>query len=337
MSTLSNITQETRLILKIIAGLGIFFIIIFLLFQGFLILRNSFFPAKPSAPEEKFGKINNIRLPHQVDNLSYSINTVSGLLPSAPDRMDVYQISKPSVSLLSLEKIRTNLADLGYKDEENKISDSEYEWKNSLGMEIRYDITTNNFDIVSSESAQQDLAQDLAFDKEGVIETISSFLNSLNINTNDIDFNNSLFSYFIVKDGTTSPTAKESEANLVKVDLVQNNLNNYKISYPNLNGSSMYFELVNFDRRLEIVSAHFNHSVVNTNSFSSYGIKTPTEAFSELKEGKALIYNNSRSNKIDILDISRGYYLEDGVNEYLLPIYVFSGNDFKAYVPALKD
>lgn len=336
MSTLANITQETRLVLKIIVGLAIFFVIIFLIFQGFIFLRNNFFPSPPPPPTQEFGKMDNLNVPSSGGNISYTLNTVSGQLPGAPDRMNVYKIEKPPVNLLSLNNLRSKLSPLGFTNDEKKVNDTTYEWVNSdIGATIRYDIANNDFDIISSESAQESLANSSDLEQKSLTETVLNFLTALDFNTSDINFDNSKISYFIITTGMTSPISKSFEANIAKVDLFQNDIDNLHIYYPYYAGSNMYFNIVNSGRDQEIVLGHFSHSLINSKLFSTYPIKTPEEAYTDLKKGNAFIYNESGGNKVEILEVVRGYFLKDGENDFLLPVYVFKGNNFIGYVPAL--
>lgn len=338
MSTLANVTQNTRLILKIIALGSVFFVIVFLIFQAFLFLRNTFFPPTLPPPAQEFGKIPNLEYETNQESISYTINTVSGNLPDAPDRMTVYKIQKPSVNLLSLDSLRSRLEVLGFTDDEKKISDTKYEWSNSeRGTTIRYDLANNDFDIISSQSAQENLALNFGFNGKNLVDIVPEFLSSLEINTSDINFDESKKSYFVIGNGKTTPISQAANSNLVKIDLFQTNVENYPIYYPNPSGSNMYFDLVDTDRKPEIVSSHFASSLVDKDNHSSYPIKTPEEALRDLKEGNGLIYNENNAKSVDILDISRGYFLNDGNNEYLIPIYIFKGNNFLAYIPAIKD
>lgn len=338
MSTLANVTQETRLILKAITGLAVFFLIIFLIFQGFNFLRNNFFPPTPPPPTQEFGKIENLSTPQSKENITYTLNTVSGQLPESPDRMNIYKIDKPSVNLQSLNNLRNTLSSLGFTNDERKINDTTYEWSNpNVGTTIRYEITSNDFDIISSESAQEALASSSSLEQKNLMDTVSGFLTSLNFKTNDINFDNSKTSYFTIKNGVTSPTNKAFEANMAQLYLFQGDINNLTIYYPYYSGSNMYFDIVSSDRNQEIVSGHFSHSLINDKSFSTYPIKTPNEAYSDLKKGNAFIYNESGKNMVEILEVTRGYFLKDGENNFLLPIYIFKGNNFIAYVPALRN
>ena len=82
----------------------------------------------------------------------------------------------------------------------------------------------------------------------------------------------------------------------------------------------------------------FSHQVVSQEN-TTYPIKNVSQAFDLLKKNKAYIAGYfGTQTEIRIKDIYLAYYLGEEKQQYLMPVYVFSGKDgFTAYVPAVSD
>ena len=128
-----------------------------------------------------------------------------------------------------------------------------------------------------------------------------------------------------------------NEANFARLDVFQKNLDNHKIYYPGLSESLMYFIIKGSGFLPNVTDASFIHFIADSSNFSTYPIKTAEAAFEDLKQGNALVFTNDKNAKlIDIIDVSLGYYIGDENQQYFLPIVVFKGKEFTAYVNALS-
>ena len=86
----------------------------------------------------------------------------------------------------------------------------------------------------------------------------------------------------------------------------------------------------------EVVEANFIHQIPS-DEYSTYPIKTSNLAFEELKKNKAYIASSPQNGKISIKNITLGYYIGEKEQDYLVPIIVFEGNGFEAFVSAVTD
>ncbi len=71
----------------------------------------------------------------------------------------------------------------------------------------------------------------------------------------------------------------------------------------------------------------------------TYPIKTGDDAWQELITGKGIIVSPSKgSTKIIVREMFIGYYALEEYQPYIMPVYVFLGdNGFAGYVSAVKD
>ncbi|PIR78817.1 MAG: hypothetical protein COU26_04510 [Candidatus Levybacteria bacterium CG10_big_fil_rev_8_21_14_0_10_36_30] len=345
MATLVKITRETRILLKILAIVGSVMFILYLTVNGATLFKKIFFPTPLPPPEEKFGKLPIVSFPSQnITRIEYRINTVNKTLPASPDRMKVYKTREFPPILGALQDVRDKLKKLDYKLFEKRISDTKSSWTNSNGETITYDIYRNNFQIKSNFIANPPLkVYEQTAKKDEISRFIFSFLANVGIDTSDIDTNLTTVKYFKLSSGTLIPVDNQFEAQVARVDLFQNDLSEnglqLKMYYPNNNQSIMYFYLANVDGIQRIIEAGFTHNVVDKNMVTTYPIKTTQQAFDDLQAGKAFVFlDNPGSKSLDLIEVFLGYYFsDDETQSYTVPIYVFKGNGFTAYVNAVPD
>ncbi len=345
MAKLAEVTSEVRILLKLLAASFIVITILFLFFKGGTIAKNIFFPTPPAPPEEKFGKLPKIDFPTtKTDGFDYRINTLSGNLPSTgasqgqiPDRIKVYKVKIGEPSLIALSTARTNLRNVGFSNNETKLSESTYQWNNDSNETVQYNILNDNFRISSNfltDSPPTRLSGS-ATTKEGAYESAVNFLSAMNEDVSDLDRSNSMSKYLRITDGQLVLADSQNNAQFIRIDLAQKDIGGLKMYYPGFDESLMYFIYRNQDDSPKVEEAKFIHVSPDLNDSSTYPIKSPQDAFEDLKSGKAMVFNNNKNNVIDITDVSLGYYLGVENQPYLLPIMVFSGKDFKAYVNVL--
>ena len=72
-------------------------------------------------------------------------------------------------------------------------------------------------------------------------------------------------------------------------------------------------------------------------TFSTYPVKSPSQAFTDLKAGKGVMIIQPDNKNASITAVSLAYYEPDVYQKYLEPVYVFTGPNMVAYVPAITD
>lgn len=339
MAKLADIDSEVRIILKVAAGAIVVFIALFLFFQGGTIAKNLFFPTPLPPPAEKFGKLPRVEFPAQepIKGVEYRINTLSGQLPGLGDRMKVYKIKKDPPSLVALENARNNVKEQGFTLNETKISEEVYQWNNEAGAQIQYNTVSNNFNIATNflNEPPPALLTGNAADKEGAYNYTLSYLQKMNEDTSDFDPERSTALYLKLVNNQLTPAGSQSDAQFIKLSLFQKNIDKYKVYYPGFSSSNMWFIYRDEDLYPIVEQASYTHLIPG--SSTTYPIKTTEQAFKDLQDGNALIFNAAPNSTIDVTDVSLGYYLGEENQEYTVPIIIFSGKDFAAYVQALPN
>ena len=330
-------------------------ILLFVLFNTVKIIVNAIFPPKLPPPTVSFGKLPDVSFPPPTSSTSYTyiINTVSGSLPSSGDRATVYKILQPEITLLNLQ----NTKDLVSKTEFGAIppvaiSEIVYQWTNpTLPRKVlTYNILSQNFDIVSQYLSFPDIYGGSFTSDTIAVDTSKSFLQSFNAYPDDIDETKTKTTLLSLQNGKFVAASSLSTTQLIHVDFFQKDINKLSIYYPHPPATLINTVVTNAvtanaqpgqnSAGLQVVETHYIHNQIDPNTNATYPIKSVQEAFVDLQRSRntyiAQYYGTAQN--IPIRDVGLGYYGADTQTQYLMPIYVFQGdNGFLAYVSAIKD
>lgn len=342
MPSLHDTTELTKNILKW-GGIGITAIIILVfLVRGSIVVYKSVFPDVPPPPETAFGALPPLSFPKSKTDqkFTYVIDTVSGKLPSYPDRIKVFETVEPEPNLLNLRDTREKLATVDFELAETKITDTVYSWidRTVTNKRITYNIVSNDFTISSNY-----LADPIVTSSQGApssnqaLGEISTFLKALNLYPLDFDPDLTTTQYLTLQNNELFPATSISNGQITRIDLFQKDLDEIPIRYPLPPFSIFYFLLANRGPSTTLLEGQFSHQEISDIS-STYPIKSIQEAYEELEDGKAYIANYyGTSSEIAIKNAYLAYYVTNEKQKYIQPIYVFEGkNGFYAYVQAIK-
>lgn len=338
MANLVNVTKESRLILKI-GGIGAGIILfIYIIVQGGTLFRNIFFPKPPPLPLQALGKLPHLRFPSTGSTgIQFTVNTVDGSLPVLPDRVNVYKLTHPEPSLLALENAKQTVDSEDFVDNQTKLSDTLYQWTQArTGIVLQYDIVTKNFSISSNFLSNTLLtSQNLMPSQEQIKSDIMGFLNSMQANTANINIEKTKVDFLENNNGTLIPAQNLGSARYARVTLMQQAVDSIPIIYDTPNDSILTFIVAYPGNNFEVLEGqYFNHEPDLTQK-SDYPIKTASQALEDLKNGNAYMINPQNLTNVDITNVELRYYLNRESKDYLLPVIVFSGINFTAYVEAL--
>ncbi len=315
-------------------------------------------------PAMGFGQLPPIPFPQNNINtkLTYTLNTVDGkadlLDPSSgqplpvSDRINVYKIIQSTPSLNSLQNADLKVAAIGMVNpdgsaiKEQRVSETEYSWTETNGMNrVMYmDISSYNFTLTSNYLNYPSVlaANNLPTDSQA-ISTALNFLNTLQLDSSDFDSSLTTTTDYTISNGTLVPVTNAGQKIMaVKVNFFQQAVNNLPIDYPNPPDSTLSFIVTGGDSAPQVAQATYIHQVVDTSAqgVSDYPLKTAQQAFADLQAGNAYIVPgfDTSSGQAAIRTISLGYYIGTNPQQYLMPIYIFQGdNNFVAYVSAVSD
>lgn len=338
--SLAYVTKETRIILKvgaIIAGTGLF---LYFAIQGYLLYQKLTSPPEP--PKQAFGKIPYLVFPTSKASIGteYTINTVDGKLPNLPDRVNVYKLAKAQPNLRGLEIARRNLEGDGFVENETPITSTLYSFSQSrTGIAIQYNILSKNFSISSNFMTNPLFnSTSLLPSKDEVKEDTRSTIELIGADTDDIDIDKSTVTYLQNNNGLLVEAENLASAKYAKVNFFQKAVDDIPIIYESPGESIIHFT-VSYPSTANVVileGEYIHHSIISDEK-SDYPIKTAEQAFADMKSGQAYTLNPQKLSNVDITNVELRYYLSRNSEDYLLPVIVFTGINFTAYVEAIPN
>ena len=253
MPTLNKTKEETLIILKW-TGIALGILLVFFLAIKFLTFAKDLFtPAPP--PSASFDKLPPIPFPSQTkENISYSLDTLTGFLPNFSDRAKVYKITAEAPTLLGLDKTRKKVSAIGFNSDGTQLSEDTYQWVNQ-GQSLQRMITMNIFSSDFTLSSSYLVAQSsLTFSGQDEVDSspkvAKDLLSKMSIVPQDIDEEKTKITTYSIKEGTLAQTSKISDTKVVKVDFFQKNQDKLPIYYNPGTSSTMTFLIGKEKRRI---------------------------------------------------------------------------------------
>jgi hypothetical protein len=342
MPTLNQITKETKSIIK--WGI-IVLVLIILIFFGIKIggiLKEMFFPTPAPAPTVTFGKLPQVAFPKNAKNynLTYSIDTLTGKLPQFSDRVNVYKMVYEKPDLLSFQRAKEKAGAIGFTSAPTTVSEGVYQWTNSssIGKKFILSTLTSSFNLDSNFYGDAKIISGQHLPSKGdAIDIAGNFLSSLSMLPNDIDNTKTKTTLFSIKNYVLIPVTNILDAQLIRVDFFQEDIDKTPMFYSNPDTSNITVYVTGGDDS-QIVKADYFHQEMSKDS-ATYPIKTAQQAYDDLQNGKAFFaYVPTNQEEITIKDVILGYFAPAQNQDYLMPVIVFVGKDgFFAYVSAVTD
>lgn len=315
---------------------------IFLLVKGFFFIKEVVSPTPPPPPTVAFGKLAKVYLPEGIKkNFIYSIDTITGDLPTFPDRTKVYKMDQGEPDILGVERTSQKVASLGFDGKAQQLSDTVYRWRTSepflksLVINVRY----SSFNLQTAFLTNQDLLYSKnILNKDEAINQAKSFLYSLSLYPPDLDESKTKTKSLSVKNGVIYDATSISNTDLITVYFFQKDIDGLPIVYPSGTGSTMNFTIAGGGQEQEVVDARFFYQKI-ANKSATYPLLTSDQAFEKLKKGNAYIASYEGKDLVIVIKkVYLGYYASGRTQNFLMPVIVFEGkNDFVAYVSAVTD
>lgn len=314
---------------------------IFILIKVVFFIKELVAPTPPPPPTVSFGKLPAIYFPDGIKKrFSYSIDTISGELPSFPDRTKVYKMTKSGPDILAVEKASEKIKTLGFEEKPEHLSDIVYRWRavRSPSKNLVLNVKTGAFNLNSSFISDAGLSAKNIPDQKGAIVIAQNFLKSLSLYPEDIDEEKTKTELFTIKNGVLTKALSLSNTQLISVYFFEKDKDDMQIVYPAGTISSMNLVIGSGERNPQVVDARFSYQKISDKS-GTYPIKTAGVAYEQLKKGEARIASHTGDElSIKIKKVYLGFYVEGREQKYLMPVIVFEGNnEYVAYVPAIKD
>lgn len=301
------------------------------------------FPPAPPAPTVKFGKLTKIPFPTSsiTSKFTYILETPEGGLPTGiPNQEKVYFMPKISANLLALDVAKEKAKALNFTSDAEQISDIIYKFKNpNFPTVLDMNIITGTFSISYDLSADRTPIEIKPPVAEVAASEFRSLLSSANILPDDLS-GTTTHNFLKLSGGSLVNALSLSESDMVKINLFRKNYDNLPSMTGNPTEANVWALIGGAQNRdQQIIAAEYHYHPVDESQFSTYPIKTPTEAYSELQTGQPFIADvgvNKDGANIKIRRVYLAYFDPEEQTDFYQPIYVFEGdNGFTAYVPAV--
>jgi len=343
MTSLTEVSIITRKIIRYSIYFVIFIIIGRILFNTGKSIYLKIFPPKEPAPTVSFGKLPALPFPDKpkIGNISLSLETADGNLPTLPTQVKVFVMPKQSSHLLSLDVAKQKSQALGFQAEGEAQSESMYKFlSRNNNSTLLMNIVTGSFTITYNLKADSSPIEKRPQSPEILASFVRSHLSSANILPGDLS--GPTQNEFLKIEGENIVSALSlSDSNFVKIHLFRKNYENYPVLTNEPKKANVWFMLSGSQEpEKKIIAAQYFYYPVDESQFSTYPLKTAQEAWSMLTAGNTYIASygqNKEGDSVKIRKIYLAYYDSGKETEFLQPIIVFEGDkDFVAYVPAVS-
>jgi len=343
MTSLTQIAISARRAIRYTIYGIIFLIVGKFVLDASVALYLRIFPPPPPAPTIKFGKLTKIPFPKSdtTPKFSYTLETPQGGLPTdIPTQAKVYFMPKPNSSLLALDAAKEQAKSMGFTSDPVAESDTIYKFTNpNFPAMIEMNIISGTFSISYDLSADRSpIALKPPVAEVGASE-FRSLLSGANILPEDLS-GQTTHVFYKLSSGKLAPALSLSESDVVKVNLFRKNYDDLPSLTANPNEGNVWAIVSGSStREQQVIASEYHYYAVDETQFSTYPLKTPAEAFSELQRGSAFIADIGLNKDGDSLKIRRiylAYFDPESESDFYQPIYVFEGDSgFTAYTPAV--
>ena len=282
-------------------------------------------------PDTKFGQLPIPIFPSSLvssSNFSYSLDTTTGSLPKIgvdlgfEKIIKVYFITKSFSTLLSSEKSQNLAEKFNINSNAEILSDTKYLFKNG-DKTLTVNLDTGNFSYNNTATISGEISPDK---DDKLVSDFKQILSSLGVLTDDL------------KAGRNKITHLKPELGSSEISLWPQNIDQKIIVGSNFNTSMISSIVINSSGDLSnYLSLQYINFPIDTTTYATYPTKSAEIAFNDLKTGKGVVVLEPTKPQVSITSIYLGYYLPESYSPYLIPIYVFEGQNFVAYVPAITD
>lgn len=355
MATLTEAAVTARKVIKYGAIGFVGITILWYLGSAAIKLYQKLNPAPLPSPTVDFGQLPKINFPESSTRPKLSLELPTGGIPTFVDRMVVYSEPIKRSTFSDSEKATETAAALGFLFKPEQKTESNYIWTNQDQLNSRLDmnIINGHFSLTRQWQNNPVLASMASFtsDKAVIMDT-ENYLSKVGLLSSDV-VGVEKTTYLKDDGGTLASALSLSDADFVQLDLFRKNMDeidpNSKTkevlaSYPFYGGDpnkGIIRVVVSGSKNLsdKVINLDYGYNTIDYTTNGTYPIKTGGEAWTELQNGGGYVYSgDSTVSEVKIRRVFLAYYDADISTGYVLPIYVFLGDQgFTAYVSAIND
>lgn len=330
-----TLTQTANLTKRLMLFMAIFLVLSISLWAGFrYYYQNVYLPSIPP-PEPKadlkFGKLPKISFPEasaSATNYSYVLDTVTGDLPDKiPKLMKIYFVPLRLITLLDPDKGNNLAKGLGFPLGPQVISPTQFKYTDSDGGELVLDLNSGNFRFKKNVN-QTDLTPGNLPSGSKIEADFKAYLSRFGLVKGQLSGGRTkaIYNQGLVKDSFTAT-----------VSIWPTDLEEYQIVTPQFSSSLVRALVRNGENdESKYLTLDYTYWEIDKKTFATYPIKSVSDAYSDLKRGNSYIIFAPDSAQVSLRNIYLAYYQPEEYVPYIQPVFIFEGENFVAYVSAVK-
>lgn len=294
-------------------------------------------PVVEEKPDERFGPLPKIELKENIADskaYNYKLDTDTGGLPDKiPKLYKVYSIAQLATDLLALDRAKSLAGLIGFNRGSQAISATQYKFLDQNGGELSINLDTGNFSMsrpIASGSADAIEGRESFQDSDKIASDFKSYLSGKNLLKEQL------------RDGRVKVLYDRSQGdpNKAIINIWQSDVDETPLVTPTFTEGLVKGMVTNFrEENKRYVYLNYTFWPIDLQNSSTYPIKTPDEAYTNLQEGKAMVPMSQAKTGgfVSITKIYLAYFLNSEFIPFLQPVYVFEGPEFVGYVAAVRD
>ncbi|RLC35495.1 hypothetical protein DRH14_00860 [Candidatus Shapirobacteria bacterium] len=339
--SLTHTAYTTRNLIKF-GGIGIIiFSLSWSIITGSIKAYRKAHPPK-IAPTVRYGKLPPINFPDFTPKVqSFNLELANDDFPKITDQAKVFILYRSTSTLLALEKDIKTAQKMGFVSKPQKLSNGLYRFENkSVQKTLTMNVLDGSFRIEYPYKKDQSIQMDGNPPiKEEAVSIATSFLNTAEKMTEDLKDGKQIVSFWKITFKSLEPVSSLSEANAIRVDFIRQDLDG-KFKIYSIQPQKSPISILISNSRVEnkkIIEVDYKYAPIDRQSYSTYPIKTPQQAWQDLKNGNYWSPTHHSSTSLTIRQLELAYFEPNTQTNYIQPIFVFRGDhDFIAYVPAVS-
>lgn len=326
LSQTAILTKQVITISSIALVLGIISFIGYKIWYSYYLAS---LPPVEEKPDPKFGILPSPEFSKtgvSSSNFSYAIDTVTGGLPKVgidsgfEKFVKVYFVTKTVASLLSPERSQNLAERFGFKSPPQILSQTKHQFTLEDKI-LNVDLDTGNF----------------IYQKNSTPSATGSLDDETKLAS---DFHQVLSFLGVLKPDLTPGRSKSIPigGGIGQISLWPNPLYDKPIVTAEYNTSLINGQVNHSADNIEnYLKLNFTYYPVDISTFATYPIKTTDQALEDLKFGKGSVVIEPSAPQVSITSMHLAYFLGEHYSPYLLPVFVFEGPQFAAYVSAITE
>lgn len=315
-------------------------------------------PPPGPPPTVGFGKLPKLRLSalEIKGNPTYTLETATGSLPNLSEKAQVAAMKPPQATLLGEEKARTIARALDFGDQGDLSSD-----KKALIFRddpdkrvLTVDLTSQNFTLETDLNRIEALGKGKASSGPDALKNAQDLLRRLGLLKFDFEQGNQTTVLRTISSGTIKEASSLSEAQFTEINffraLTGVAAQSFPILPPNPKIGLIQIWLTK-DLSPDILNTlriSYSNWEIDKTRTETYPLRGVSKAWDEVKSGKgiSLLAVSGEIRTIAVTSVQLAYFDDPLLQEYLQPIYVFSGvtsnssgeeGEFTAYAQAVSE